>query len=195
MPIQANAARLKSRLRDIENATRLAPYALSTVAQETIGDVRDNASQRLEGRDDQVGFDLPQFLQTINQPGPLSITGARGGRGSIGILDQTQMGTLDDFDAISGDPKLWHTGRGFAELFRLRVFVRPDKRASLAEQRQQIWGTKTPQWYLMENGYSGSDAFPPVPAGKFIASATRADRMTLRLRNAMTSLYRGIPRK
>jgi hypothetical protein len=183
---------MKSRLRQISEATRFAPYALSTVAVETIGDVRDSAVQRLAGREDQVGFDLPQFLENIREPGTLSV---RGARGSVGILDEWKMGTVEDFDAISADPTLWHARRGQAELFRLRVFNRPDLREELAADRQAVWGDKTPQWYLMENGYSGGDAFPPVPAAHFIASATRADRLTLRLRNAMSSLYRGLPRR
>jgi len=162
------------------------------VAVETIGDVSDNAVTRLAGREDQVGFDLPQFLENIREPGQLQVNGARG---SIGILDQDRMGTLEDFDAISSDPKLWHTGRGFAELFRIKVFERPQTRADLAQERQQVWGSKTPQWFLLNDGYSGSDAYPPVPASHFIDSATRGDRMALRLRNAMTSLYRGLPRR
>ena len=192
MPIQADASRLKSRMRQITQATRLAPYALSSVAVDTIGDVSNNAVTRLAGREDQVGFDLIQFLENISEPGPLHVAGARG---QVGILDETRMGTMEDFDAISGEPSLWHTLQGAAELFRIKVFERPDQRRAVAEGRQAIWNPTTPQWYLMENGYSGGDAYPPVPASHFIASATRADRLSLRLRNAMTSLYRGIPRR
>lgn len=186
---------MKSRLRQITEATRLAPYALSTVATRTLGDVRDNAVQRLAGREDQVGFDLPQFLENIRQPGPLDVQGARG---SVSILHTPTMGTLEDFEAISDldpDRHLWHQGGKAGSVFKRAVFDYPDIKEELAIDRKSIWGAKTPQWYLMENGYSGTGAYPPVPASHFIASATRADQMTLRLRNAMTSLYARIPRR
>lgn len=172
-------------------ATRLAPYALSGVATQTIGDVSDTALERLSGREDQVGFDLAQFLRNIAFPGQLEVSGARG---TVGILHEPTMGTVEDFDAISGGD-LWHAGGGRGDLFKVSVFDDPEIRDELARDRQGVWGAKTPQWYLMENGYSGTGAYPEVPASRFIATSTRADRMVLRLRNAMTSLYRGIPRR
>lgn len=192
--IRANASNLKSRLRRITEATRLAPYALSSVAVDTIGDVSTNALTRLAGREDQVGFSLSQFLENIRYPGQLQVLGARG---QVGILDQHEMGTLEDFEMIAnipGDP-LWHQHGRRGDLFKEAVFDRPDEREELASARQQIWGRKTPQWYLMENGYSGTGAYPPVPASHFIASATRADRIALKLINAMRGLYRGIARR
>lgn len=193
MPIRADASLLKGRLRQIIEATRLAPYALSTVAQETIGDVSDNAVTRLGGREDQVGFDLRQFIENIRQPGPIQVSGARG---SIGILDTERMGTVADLDLIAGDPSLWHTGRKAGLEFKIAVFDDPDVRDELARDRQAIWGSKTPQWYLLENGTLGvAGAYPQAPPAHFIDSATRADRISLKLRNAMTSLFKGIPRR
>lgn len=193
--IRANATRLKSRLRQITEATRLAPYALSDVAVQTIGDVSSNALSRLVGREDQVGFDLAQFIRNISQPGPLEIVGARG---TVGILHEPTMGTLEDFEAIANlpgaDQHLWHQHGGRGDVFKRAVFDYPDIREELARDRQSVWGDRTPQWYLMENGFSGGGAYPDVPAAKFIASATRNDKMVLRLRNAMTRLFRGIPR-
>jgi len=190
--IQANAARLRSRLKQITEATRLAPYALSDVAVDTIGDVSSNALAMLAGREDQVGFDLAQFLQNIRDPGPLAVVG---GHGTVSILDQERMGTVEDFDLIADDPSLWHFGGRRGDLFRESVFNDPEEREDLERARRAIWGDKTPQWYLMENGFTGTGAYPPVPASHFIASATRADRIALKLRNAMVKLYNGIPRR
>lgn len=180
-------------------ATRLAPYALSEVAVQTIGDVRSNALSRLAGREDQVGFDLAQFLQNIGTPGNLEVAGARG---SVGILHEPTMGTLEDFEAIGniapdsqGDAQhLWHQHGKRGDVFKRAVFDYPNVREELARDRQSVWGAKTPQWYLLENGSSSGGEYPEVPAAHFIASATRPDRMVLRLRNAMSSLFRGIPR-
>ncbi len=190
--IQVNATRLKSRLRQITEATRLAPYALSDVAVDTIGDVSSNALAMLAGREDQVGFDLSQFLQNIRDPGPLAVNGAHG---QVGILDTERMGTVEDFDLISDDPELWHFGTKRGDLFRREVFEDPAEQEDLGLRRKAIWGDKTPQWYLMEYGYTGTGAYPPVPASHFIQSATRADRIALKLRNAMVKLYNGIPRR
>jgi hypothetical protein len=163
------------------------------VATQTIGDVRDNAVVRLGPREDQVGFNLNQFIANIAEPGPLEVSGARG---TVGILDTERMGTEGDLDAISGDPKLWHFGSRNAVAFKLGVFDHPDVRDELARARQAVWGDKTPQWYLLENGTLGvPGAYPKAEPAHFIQSATRADRMVLRLRNAMTSLYKGIPRR
>lgn len=202
MTVLANAAVLLNRLRQMEEAVRLAPYALSDVAVQTIGDVSTNALERLASRDDQVGFDLGQFLRNISQPGPLEVTGARG---TVGILHEPTMGTVEDFEAIANiagsgkgagrvDKHLWHQHGGRGDMFKRAVFDYPDIREELSKDRRSVWGRKTPQWYLMENGFSGTGAYPPVPASHFIASATRADKMVLRLRNAMTRLFRGIPR-
>lgn len=173
-------------------ATRLAPYRLSDVALETIQDVSENAVTRLADREDQVGFDLRQFLQNIRNPGPLVI---EGGMGTVGILHEPTMGTEGDFEAIAGIRGLWHEGHRAGLAFKLGVFDDPDIREELARSRQQVWGDKTPQWYLLENGTLGvAGAYPQAPPTHFIASATRADKMVLRLRNAMTSLFRGISR-
>ena len=89
----------------------------------------------------------------------------------------------------------WHFGGRRGDLFRESVFNDPEEREDLERARRAIWGDKTPQWYLMENGFTGTGAYPPVPASHFIASATRADRIALKLRNAMVKLYNGIPRR
>lgn len=194
--ILANAARLKSRLREITEATKLAPYALSEVAVDTIGDVSANALGRLAGREDQVGFDLAQFIQNIRDPGQLEVSG---GRGKVGILDQEVMGTAADFELIGNipgtDTHLWHQHGKQGQIFKQEVFDYPAIRDELARDRQSIWGDRTPQWYLMENGFTGGGEYPPVPAAHFIASATRADRITLKLFNAMNGLFRGIARR
>lgn len=199
MTVIADASRLLSRLNQMMEAVKLAPYALSDVAVETIGEVSNTALERLSGREDQVGFDLAQFLRNISQPGHLIVTGAQG---TVGILDQDMMGTAEDFERIgdiapdsSGNAQhLWHQHGRRGDAFRRAVFDYPDVRAELARDRQSVWGDRTPQWYLLENGSSTGGEYPAVPASHFIASTTRADRMVLKLRNAMTSLFRGIPR-
>lgn len=191
---RANATRLTSRVRQLINATRMAPYALSEVAVQTIGDVSDNVVTRVASREDQVGFDINQFLQNIRDPGPIEVFGTA--QGTVGILDTQKMGTIEDLEAISHDPRLWHAGHRAGEKFRIAVFDDPDVRDELARARQAIWGDRTPQWYLLEHGTLGvPGAYPQAPPAHFIQSATRADRIALRMRNAMTSLYRGIPRR
>lgn len=194
--IRANATQLKSRLKQITEATRLAPYALSTVAVDTIGEVQSTALARLAGREDQVGFDLGQFIENIREPGNLEVSN---NRGTIGILDQERMGTVEDFELIANipgrDQKLWHQHGKRGDLFKREVFDYPAIREELAADRQSVWGTKTPQWYLMENGFSGGGEYPDVPAAHFIASSTRADRLTLKLFNAMNGLFKGISRR
>lgn len=193
MPVRADSSRFVQRVRKVREAVaHIAPYKLIDVAQGAIGEVSQSALTRLAGREDQVGFDLAQFLRNISQAGQLIVH--QPGVATIGILDVIKMGTLDDFEAIGQVPDLWHFGQNRAEQFRKQVYDYPDIRAELAAERQSIWGEKTPQWYLLENGYPGDGAYPAVPAAHFIAAATRADRMTLLLRNAMSSALRGIPR-
>lgn len=191
--VHADASGLLRRIARIREAVaNIAPYKLVDAAVDAIGEISDSAVTRLAAREDQVGFDLAQFLRNIQQPGPLAIKSP--GVASIGILDVIQMGTLADFEAIGEIPDLWHFGQRRGEAFRRQVFDYPDKRDDLARMRQAIWGDKTPQWYLLEHGYPGDGAYPAVPAANFIATATRSDRMTLLLRNAMSSALRGIPR-
>lgn len=192
MPIQADASRTKKRVNQIVEALRLAPYALSTVAVDTIGDVRNNVQSQWSSRQDQVGFDLPQFLQNIAEPGPLDVQGARG---TVGILHEPTMGTVDDYEAIGHIPGLWHHGLRGGRIFKEVVYDIPENRQELERERQAVWGAKTPQWYLIENGYTGDGAYPAVPASHTIASTTRADRMALRLRNYAMTVLKGIPRR
>lgn len=192
MPVQANASRLLRRVRQVRDAVAtIAPYKLIDVAQDAIGEVNNEALARLSHRDDQIGFDLAQFLRNIEQAGPLVILGP--GRATIGILDQIKMGTVEDFERIAHQPGLFHHHTG-NELSIREVYENEGTRESLARARRGVWGDRTPQWYLLEYGYQGDGAYPPVPAANFISSATRGDRMALLMRNAMSSALRGIPR-
>lgn len=104
------------------------------------------------------------------------------------------MGTVEDFEAIAHEPGMFHHHTGDGQAFR-EVFEHEMTREAVARARQQVWGEKTPQWYLLEYGYAGDGAYPPVPAANFISTATRNDRMALLMRNAMSSALRGIPRR
>ena len=193
MPMTADASRLRQRIKQIRDAVEhLAPLKLHDVAQDAIAAVSQQALSDLAGREDQVGFDLAQFLRNISQSGPLVTEGS--GRATIGILDTTRMGTLIDFDRILGIPELWHQGTGKGDTFRRFVFENEARRDKVALLRQAVWGDKTPQWYLLNYGYGGGDAYPAVPASHFIELSTRSDRMALLMRNAMASALRGIPR-
>lgn len=188
--IRANASGLRSKLNRIIEAVNLAPYALSEVAVDTIGDVTRSAVDHLAPRQDQVGFDLAQFIRNIQEPGPIEVLGASG---NVGILDVNRMGTLEDFDRIAGTfPSLWHEGHGRAATFQQAVFDRPAVREAVATGREAVWNPTTPQWRLLNDGYSGSDAYPPVPASHFIESATIPIRVMGRMVSVMSKLFKGI---
>lgn len=193
MPVQANAQRLLRRVKDVRDAVaHMAPYKLVDVAVDAIAEVSNEAMARLSSRDDQVGFDLNQFLRNIEEAGPLMILGE--GRATIGILDQIKMGTVEDFERIAHQPGMFHNHTGDELAFR-EVYDHLGTRESVARARRSVWGERTPQWYLLEYGYAGDGAYPPVPAANFISAATRNDRMALLMRNAMSSALRGIPRR
>lgn len=187
----ANASRLLARLARLQNATQLTPYVLSDVAQDVIEDVQRSAQASLAGRTEQVGFDLNQFLSNISRPGPLIITGP--GVGSVGILDHDLMGTVEDFEDIGGEPGLFHQHTGDRSgVWRNVVYPDADLREEVARERQAVWGSKTPQWWFYENGWSGGGAFPTTPATHFIESATAPRNVLTRMHARFRTLFRGI---
>ena len=185
---RADASGLLRRLSTLRSAATMTPYALSDVALATIRDVQRSAQTSLGGRSDQVGFDLGQFQANIAEPGPLTVTG---GFGRVGILDRERMGTLADFERIRGVKGLFHQGTGNVEIWRL-VYETPSLRAEVEAERRRVWGSKTPQWWLIEHGYAGSNAYPAVPPAGFIEAATRPAALNARLLTRMEKLFRGL---
>jgi len=185
----ADASSLLAGLQRLRQAAELSPAALSEVALDAIGDVQRNAAALLGGQQSQVGFDLEQFQANISRPGPL-LFGAPG-VGSIGILDTDLMGTLSDFEAIAG-LGLFHQGtRDRAGVWRNIVYPTESWRDSVARDRQAVWGSKTPQWYLLEHGFSGDGSFPETPAYQFIESATGPSRWP-KIMQRIASVFRGV---
>lgn len=191
MTVTANALLLKQKIQNFKNALAAAPYTMVDVATDVIGEVSQSALSNLSGRDDQVGFDLAQFLDNIRTPSSLEI---RGRTASISILDVRRMGTQEDFEAIAYVPELWHSHQRRGEAFRTQLYDYPELREALAQRRQQIWGTKTPQWWLLEHGYSGGGAYPAVPASHFIAEATEQTKIQRMLYAKMQNLFDRIPK-
>jgi hypothetical protein len=136
---------------------------MERAAQDTINAVEQSALRKLSGRNDQVGFDLFQFIDNIQ--GIFD-----DGSGGVSILDTNRMGTVEDFEAIGDDKTLWHMGTGSGEKFRKSVFSKHSARSSLSARRQGVWGETTPQWLLMEFGSHSGGEYPPVPAAHFIGA-------------------------
>lgn len=187
----ANASRLLTRLAALRKTAESSPAVLPDIAFDTIRDVQDNAASRLSSDDTQVGFDLAQFQANIAAPGPLRTTGP--GVGSIGILDPEKMGTLSDFEAIANVPGLYHQGTGDrAGTWEHLVYPNPSLREEVARERRAVWGDRTPQWLLLEDGFAGNGAFPPTPPHHFIADGTRPATIIGRMTQAFTRLFRGL---
>jgi hypothetical protein len=164
---------------------------LPDIAFETIRDVSDNATARLSGDETQVGFDLARFQANIAAPGPLHVTGR--GVGRIGILSPDRMGTVEDFEAIAHIPALFHQGTGDrAGTWEHVVYPTIPLREEVAAMRRGVWGDKTPQWYLLEHGFSGDGAHPPTPAHHFVHDAARPATIFGRMTTAFMRLFRGI---
>ena len=186
----ANASRLLSRLNAAIKVAENSPIVLPDIALETIADVKDIAAGRLEGQEYQVGFDLAQFQENISAPGRLRMRGP--GVGTIGILDVEKMGTRADFDSI-GEAGLFHQGTHDRKgIWRNVVYPDLELREEVAEERQAVWGDRTPQWFLLNDGWSGSGAFPATPAHRFIEDGTRSVIILSRMRAAFARLFRGL---
>ena len=187
----ANAERLLARLAKLSEAAQLTPYALSDVALETIADVQASAAEALAGDQSQVGFDLNQFQSNIAQPGPL--VSPAPGVGTVGILSPERMGTLQDFEEIAHVPGLYHQHTGDrAGTWEHVVYPNAQLRSEVAQARKAVWGEKTPQWLLLNDGFSGNGAFPPTPPHRFIQSATEAGKIISRLGNRFRQLFGGL---
>lgn len=187
----ANGSQLLARLRAIRESLELTPYALPDVAAEVIRDVQDSADANLSGQEYQVGFDLGQFKANIAQPGSLVIRGP--GVGHIGILDTDRMGNADDFEKIAGEPGLFHQGTGDRHLvWRNVVYPNRGLRDEVAAGRQKVWGSKTPQWLLLNDGFSGNGSFPPTPATDFIGQGTREATVIGKLFRRFHQMFRGL---
>jgi len=185
----ADASSLLAGLQRLKQAAELSPTALVEVAHDAIEDVQHNAATLLGSQQSQVGFDLEQFQTNISRPGQL-ILGAPG-VGSIGILDTNLMGTVDDFEAIRG-LGLFHQGTQDRKgVWRNIVYPDDAWRETVARLRQAIWGAKTPQWYLLENGFSGDGAFPDTPATHFVESATGPSLM-VKVLSRISHVFRGV---
>lgn len=187
----ATASRLLGRLEKLRKAAEFSPATLPDIALDTIREVQQNAVSRLSTDETQVGFDLGQFQENIATPGPLRVTAP--GVGSIGILDPERMGTVEDFDAIADFPGLFHQGTGDRSgTWEHVVYPTIPLREEVAAMRRGVWGDRTPQWYLLENGFSGNGAFPPTPAHHFVADATSPLPIRNRIIQAFRRLIRGI---
>lgn len=185
----ADGTRLLSRLRNAIKVAENSAIILPDIAFETIADVRSNANSRLAGQEYQVGFDLEQFNDNIATPGRLH-TGP--GTGRIGILDPDRMGTLADFDSI-GEAGLFHQGTKDSKgVWRNVVYPDPELREEVAQDRQAVWGDKTPQWFLLEEGWHGDGAFPDTPAHHFIHDAAHAPTIFGRMQRAAARLFAGL---
>ena len=131
--------------------------ARATVTQ-TVQNARDDGWQRPDAS--QVGFDFDQWERNVFPIEVLSST-------HVAIFDIQKMGTAEDFEQIAQSPKsvgreemLWHTGRRMGDSFRRLIFENAWARRDLAEARQAVWGTKTPQWWLLEYGNDYPGAYP-----------------------------------
>lgn len=187
----ANGTRLIARLQAAIKIAEESPIVLADVALDTIADVKANAAARLGGQEYQVGFDLDQFQENISRPGRLHVPAP--GVGTIGILDVEQMGTADDFEAIGNVPGLFHQGTHDKHgTWRNVVYPDPQLRDEVATARQAVWGDRTPQWIMLENGFTGNGAFPSTPPHHFIQDSVRAATILPRMRAAFARLFRGL---
>lgn len=186
----ADGTRLIARLQAAIQVAKDSPIILADVALDTLADVQTNASARLAGQEYQVGFDLDQFQSNISTPGRLHVPAP--GVGSIGILDVDKMGTVLDFEEIKGE-RLFHQGTGDrAGVWQSTVYPDAEWREQVARDRQAVWGSKTPQWMFLEDGFSGNGAFPSTPAHHFIQDAVRGPTIRARLHTAFARLFRGL---
>lgn len=166
MPVRVRTARLRSRLERLKiELPRAVESATYSVASHTTTQIVQQAeSDGWRDDDDQVGFDFDQWRH--NAYGVYTMA-----NGYYGILSPEVMGTAEDFEKIAQnwwerrkgndtEPTLWHTGMRMGDSFRRLVLNRPANKAALAEARQAIWGTKTPQWWFKNYGNYFAGAYP-----------------------------------
>lgn len=164
MAVRANASAVKTRIARLRAGLfSAAEEGTRKTAEETIDRVQDAAIIRVGAEAQrQVGFDMVQFLDNVE-----GVT--RIAPGIYAILDTEKMGTADDFEKIARVRDLWHFGRGQGAKFERLILSSAGWTFLVGGARKAIWGTKTPQWYLLENGTSTGDG-TPVPPGNFIRS-------------------------
>ena len=193
MPVRADASAVKNRLNKLRTGLRLAAAdGTKTTADFVQKQVKQSASQ-LIGQQQQIGFDFVQFLQNIEGVTPLA---ANQYGNSFAILDTEKMGTAQDFEAIANIRGLWHEGKGAGEKFRRLVVNVADTRQQVEAGRQAVWGSKTPQWILLEYGSSGgidtAGAMQPITPYNFIGQVINNEAAifatwTSRIRTSMRS--------
>jgi hypothetical protein len=146
---RADASRLRrklSRLRDTVAAIN--DEQMFDAADEFIDNV--NSELASTDTDNQVGFNPDQFISNLRQ----TLSRAPDGAWEVNPLEAG--GDEGDFEEIGGQYKrgdhLWHGGTGNTAAFFRRVMSDAQEQAGLARRRQNVWGDKTPQWYLLNYG-------------------------------------------
>lgn len=151
-----NAQRLIGRLSALRRELPSAVSAALIASAQTTIDVMQNAARSEWGHDShQIGFDVEQWNNTISQmellPG-----------GGFGILNVQRMGTESDYEQIAHVRGAWHHGRRQAKRFETFI-AQPGAAEDLAAIRQGIWGSKQPQWFLLNDGNMYPGASDPRP--------------------------------
>jgi hypothetical protein len=152
MSVTVNSVKLQNRLRRLATTLPVAAAQATNLAAEETIDVISNAIRAEWADNNQVGFDLDNFINIISKRVPLQ-------GGGIGILNTDEMGTADDFKNIYRIKGLWHYGTGSGERFGLFINQTSwiyDQVAEMIRKRKYFWGDREPQWYLIEYGTTGS---------------------------------------
>lgn len=145
MPVQVRTARLRRRLSGLQrNLASAVAGALASVAEATVSTVQSSAA--VDWADgSQVGFDVQQFNRNIESVEVLP-------QGGFGILNVQRMGTESDYEQIAGVQGAWHMGTKRGSSFGRFIAARPSDVDEVAAIRQSIWGERTPQWFLLNDG-------------------------------------------
>lgn len=162
---KANASNFKRKMRNLQRATEAVN---DTVMLDAAEDVVDDIAVELASIDTstQVGFDADLFIQNLRQTLDKDETGAW-------TIDPWEAGgDEEDFEQIAGKEfgpvtigdhsanSLWHAGTGrYADFWRL-IHSNAAARFDLATLRQEVWGDKTPQWYLLNYGFLAAGQEP-----------------------------------
>lgn len=148
MPVRANASKLK---RKVENLQRATGRVNAEIMREAVLDLVDGIESELHSIDfeNQTGFDPDQFIENLRNSLGKRRVNVIDGPWSI---DPWATGNEDDLEDISGIKDLWHMGKIRTEAYFRLIQGNPEANAELADERQSVWGERTPQWFLLEFG-------------------------------------------
>lgn len=154
MVVRADGSRMKRKLKNLIEAVKdVETVDMSDAAFDIVDAI---AAELAAVEHTQVGFNENLFITNLRASVRRDATGAW-------TVDPWEAGgDENDFEQIAGrasvqlgernSKSLWHMGKGRTDAFFRLIYSNAQARNDLARARQEVWGDKTPQWYLINEG-------------------------------------------